>query len=82
MIIEQRNRNRMEERRELVADRLEPATLIKSEIISRQDALIEMLCDEHTASDEMKALKADIDMEKGRLEERPLSKFVVSRKGE
>lgn len=73
---------RMEERRELVADRLEPATLIKSEIISRQDALIEMLCDEHTASDEMKALKADIDMEKGRLEERPLSKFVVSRKGE
>ena len=65
-----------EEQREAVAERLEPATLIKSEIISRQDALIEMLYNEQTASDEMRALKADIDHEKERLEERPLSKIV------
>ena len=71
---------RFEERREIVAERLEPATLIKSEIISRQDALIGLLYDAQTASEEMKALKADIDREKERLEDRPLSKIIASRK--
>ena len=73
---------RIEERREFVADKLEPATLIKSEIIGKQDALIEMLYDEQTASDEMKALKADIDREKARLDEHPLSRLAASRRGE
>ncbi len=71
---------RMAERKEIIADRLEPATLVKSDIISRQDALIDMLYDDRTASEEMKALKADIDREKERLEDRPLSKIMASRK--
>ena len=65
---------------EIVAEKLEPATLIKSEIISRQDALIGLLYDAQTASEEMKSLKADIDREKERLESRPLSKIMASRK--
>ena len=73
---------RVEERRELVTNRLEPTTLIKSEIIDRQDTLIRMLYDEQTASEEMKTLKEDIDRDKKRLEERPLSKFIASRIGE
>ncbi len=73
---------RIEERREQVADRLEPATLIKSEIISRQDALIDLLYDDRTASDEMKALMADIRREKERLDDRPLSRIAAARKGE
>lgn len=73
---------RVEERRELVTNRLEPTTLIKSEIIDRQDTLIRMLYDEQSASEEMKTLKADIDRDKKRLEERPLSKFIASRIGE
>jgi hypothetical protein len=73
---------RVEERRELVTNCLEPTTLIKSEIIDRQDTLIRMLYDEQSASEEMKTLKEDIDRDKKRLEERPLSKFIASRIGE
>ena len=73
---------RIEESREAVADRLEPATLIKSGIIGKQDALIGMLYDERTASKEMKALKAEIEREKERLEERPLSRIAAVRKSE
>ena len=68
---------RLAESREAVADRLEPATLIKSEIIGKQDVLIALLYDEETASEEMKALKADIDREKQRLDDRPLSKITA-----
>ena len=73
---------RFEERKEQVASSLEPSTLIKSAIISKQDELIGMLYDSETASSEMKALKADIDREKERLDERPLSRIAASRKGE
>ena len=73
---------RIEESREAVADRLEPATLIKSEIIGKQDDLIALLYDERTASEEMKALKEDIDREKERLEDHPLSKIAAFKKGE
>ena len=73
---------RIEEGREAVADRLEPATLIKSGIIGRQDALIGLLYDEQTASEEMKTLKTEIDREKQRLDERPLSKITAFRKSE
>ena len=73
---------RMEERREIIADKLEPATLIKSDIIRRQDTLIDMLYDDRTASDEMKALKTDIDREKSRLEERPINRIMTTRKEE
>ena len=70
----------LEERREAVADRLEPATAIKSEIIRRQDALIGLLYDEQTADEEMKALKAEIDRGKERLEERPLGRIAAGRR--
>lgn len=72
----------LEARREAVADRLEPATLIKSKIISKQNDLIEMLYHEQTASEEIKALKSEIDREKERLEERPLGAFASDRRGD
>lgn len=71
---------RLAEYRETVSDKLEPSVLINSEIISRQDALIAMLYDEQNATDEMKALKEDIDRDKARLESRPISKIVSSLK--
>ena len=70
---------RLAERREQVAARVEPSTMIKSAIIARQDALIGMLYDSETASDEMKALKAEIDREKERLDERPLSRIAAGK---
>ena len=73
---------RIEERKEQVAASLEPSTMIKSTIISKQEELIGMLYHSETASSEMKALKADIDREKERLDERPLSKLAAARKGE
>ena len=73
---------RLAESREAVADRLEPATLIKSGIIGKQNALIGLLYDEQTASEEMKALKAEIDREKRRLDERPLSRAAALKRGE
>ena len=72
----------LEARREAVADRLEPATLIKSKIISKQNDLIEMLYHEQTASEEIKALKSEIDREKERLEERPLGALASDRRGD
>ena len=72
----------LEERREAVVDKLEPAALIKSKIIRRQDELIGMLYNEKTASDEMKAMKSDIDREKERLEERPFSRLASDRRGD
>ena len=71
---------RLEEGREAVADRLEPATLIKSGIIGKQDALIGLLYDEQTASEEIKALKADIDREMKRLNDRSLNRIVKRKK--
>ena len=67
---------RIGERKEAIADKLEPSTMIKSRIINRQDALIKMLYDEKTADDDMKTLKADIEQEKERLNGRSLSKLA------
>ena len=72
----------LEARREAVADRLEPATHNKSKIISKQNDLIEMLYHEQTASEEIKALKSEIDREKERLEERPLGALASDRRGD
>lgn len=52
------------------ASSLEPAFRIRAELIGKQDALIAMLYDEQSANDEMKALKAEIDRQKTRLEAR------------
>ena len=72
---------RLAERRDQVADRLEPSTLIKSSVIDRQSALIELLYDDATATDEMKALKATIDRDRERLASRPLGRIATARKG-
>lgn len=71
---------RIEDSREAVADRLEPATLIKSRIIGKQDALIGLLYDEQTASEKMQTLKADIDREKERLNDRSINRIVKRKK--
>ena len=51
-----------------VAASLEPARMIRADLIGKQDALIAMLYDERRASDEMKRLKAEIEKQKRRLE--------------
>ena len=71
---------RLTEYKKTVSDRLEPSVLISSEIISRQDDLIALLYDEHSATNEMKALKAGIDRDKARLERRPIRKIIDSLK--
>ena len=59
---------RFEARKSRVAERLEPASLIRIDLIEKQDALIAMLYDESSADDAVKQLKAEIDRQKGRLE--------------
>ena len=61
---------RLDAQAEKVAASLEPAFRIRAELIGKQDALIAMLYDEQSANDEMKALKAEIDRQKTRLETR------------
>lgn len=59
---------RLDAQAEKVAASLEPVHMIRAELIGKQDALIGMLYDEETASDDMKQLKAEIDSQKSRLE--------------
>ena len=59
---------RLDAHAEKVAASLEPVYLIRADLIGKQDALIGMLYDEASASDEMKQLKAEIDKQKSRLE--------------
>ncbi len=68
---------RFEERKGQVAASLKPATMIKSTIINKQEELIGLLYDSETASSEMKALKAEIDREKERLDNRPLNRIIT-----
>ena len=56
--------------REQLAASLEPSGAIKSSVIRRQEALIGMLYREDDATDEMKALKRDIDADLTRLRAR------------
>ncbi|MDO4865569.1 MAG: putative ABC transporter permease [Clostridia bacterium] len=71
---------RFEAQKDKVADRLEPAYLIRADLIGKQDALIAMLYDEHSASDDMKQLKAEIERQKGRLEKHVLVKYPLGRR--
>ena len=73
---------RIEEKKEQVAAKMEPPTLIKNTIIRKQDELIGLLYDSTTASREMKALKEDVEKEMERLEEHPLHKIAAGRKKE
>ena len=49
---------------------LEPTALVKNTIIEKQEALIDLLYREDTASDEMKALKREVDEKKAVLQKR------------
>ena len=68
--IRQEAEKRLDERTGRVAASLEPAHWIRADLIGKQDALIELLYDEKTASSDMKKLKAEIDRQKDRLESR------------
>ena len=74
--MQQEAERRFEAQKDKVAARLEPAYMIRADLIGKQDALIEMLYDEHAASDEMKRLKAEIERQKGRLESHVLIKHA------
>ena len=66
--VHQEAERRLEARAGKVAASLEPAHLIRAELIGKQDELIALLYDEQSASDEVKQLKAEIDRQKERLE--------------
>ncbi len=70
--IQQEAERRFEAQKGKFVERLEPASLIRADLIGKQDALIAMLYDESSADDDMKRLKADIDRQKGRLEHHSL----------
>lgn len=70
---------RLESGAKRVASAAEPTAMIQSGIIARQDKLIRSLYREETADDEMKALMAEIEAEKGRLESRPLAQILSVR---
>ena len=65
--------------RQEIADTLEPSTMIKDTIISKQEELISFCYDEDTATADMKKLKMDIETQKARLYARPLKKIVTTR---
>jgi uncharacterized membrane protein len=64
------------EQKKQVVSRVEPSTLVKSEIIEKQDRLIRLLYNETAASEEMRLLKKEIDSERQRLDARPPSKII------
>ena len=64
---------RIEAQKDRVAEKLEPASLIRADLIKKQDTLIAMLYDEADSNDDMRKLKAEIDRQKHRLETHTLS---------
>ena len=73
---------RLEERKEQLSAVLELSAMIAGVLLAKQDELIDLLCDEHTATDQMRALKADIQRDRDRLKARPIARLVPVRKGE
>lgn len=67
---EQRAAGVLEAGREQLAARLEPTAMLKSGVIEKQEELIGLLYDESRATDEMKALKREIDTDLTRLQDR------------
>ena len=63
------------EAEERITARMEPTAMIKNAIIEKQDALIGMLYDETTATEEMKRVKLEIEGERKRLQSRPLARL-------
>lgn len=62
---------RLDQSREQLAATLQPTGNIRNSLIEKQEALIELLYDENTATEEMKALKQEIDRGAQRLKSRP-----------
>ena len=71
---------RLDAQADKVAASLEPVHMIRAELIGKQDELISMLYDEQSASNEMKALKAEIDRQKERLENHAFVKYPFGKR--
>ena len=71
----ERLRREAEQRREQLSSALEPTGLIKNDLIEKQEALLNLLYDENTASADMRAVKKEIDHDQERLRNRPLAKI-------
>lgn len=74
--LRQEAEQRLAERKEQLSSTLEPSAMIAGTILAKQDQLINLLYDEHTATDEMRALKADIQRDRDRLRSRPITRLV------
>ena len=70
---------RFEEQKDRVAASLEPAYMIRADLIGKQAALIDLLYDEQTADAEMKSLKAEIDRQKSRLDSHSIRRSLGRR---
>ena len=77
--LQQEAERRLDERKGKIAARLEPASMIRADLIGKQDALISMLYDEKTANDDMKQLKAEIDQQKDRLDHHTLARHPLGK---
>ena len=64
------------DQKQQMISRAEPSSMVKSGIIQQQGQLIALLYDEASATTEMRELKAQIDREQRRLDDRPLSKIM------
>ena len=78
--MQQEAERRLEAQKNKVVDRLEPAYLIRADLIGKQDALIALIYDEQSATDDMRQLKAQIDRQKHRLESHTLVKLPRGRR--
>ena len=77
--LQQEAERRLDERKGKIAARLEPPSMIRADLIGKQDALISMLYDEKTANDDMKQLKAEIDRQKDRLDHHTLARHPLGK---
>lgn len=80
--LRQEAEQKLAERKEQLSATLEPSAMIAGDLLAKQDQLIDLLYDERTATDEMRALKADIQRDRERLRSRPITRLVPVRKGE
>ena len=68
-------RREAELKREQLTSALEPTAMIKNSLIEKQSALIDLLYDEAHATEEMRALKREIEGDRERVRSRPLSRL-------
>ena len=64
------------DQRQKIISRAEPSTLVRNNIIEKQGQLLDMLYDESSATSEMRDIKKEIDRDRQRLDERPLSRMI------